>query len=66
MFFSGEGDYVYWRMAAEDMLRTEQAANDRAALVEAYALESDLTKAAIMDLSAPTVPVAEAKTETAG
>jgi len=63
MFFSGEGDYVYWRMAAEDMLRMERAAEERATLVESYTLESDLTKAILLDATAPTAPAAEAPAE---
>lgn len=63
MFFSGEGDYIYWRMVAEDMLRSERAAEERTALVEGYTLESDLTKAALLDATAPTVPAAEETAE---
>jgi len=63
MFFSGEGDYVYWRMAAEDMLRTECAAAERAKIVAEFELESDLTKAALLTDMAPTAPVAEEAAE---
>lgn len=63
MFFSGEGDYVYWRMAAEDMLRMERAAEERASLVESYTLERDLTKAVLLDTTAPTAPAAEEPAE---
>ena len=59
MFFSGEGDYVYWRMVAEDLLRGDCAAAERSQLVSGYPMESDLTKAAILDMTAPTVPAEE-------
>ncbi len=62
MFFSGEGDYVYWRMAVEEMLVTEKAAEARNSIVEGYALESDLSKAVLLDATAPTAPAAEAET----
>jgi len=63
MFFSGEGDYVYWRMAAEDMLRMERAAEERASMVDSYTLESDLAKAVLLDATAPTAPAAEEPAE---
>ena len=62
MFFSGEGDYVYWRMAAEDLCRQEKAADERAALTAAYESSADLTKAVILDAIAPTAPAVEEDT----
>ena len=64
MFFSGEGDYVYWEKAAEDLCRQEKAAQERAELTAAYETTVDLTKALILDYMAPTAPSA-AEEETA-
>ena len=64
MFFSGEGDYVYWEKAAEDLCRQEKAARERAELTAAYETTVDLTKALILDYMAPTAPSA-AEEETA-
>jgi len=41
----------------------ERAAEERATLVESYTLESDLTKAILLDATAPTAPAAEAPAE---
>ena len=63
IYFSGEGDYVYWKMAVEEMVATEKAAEVRNAIVDGYALESDLTKAVVLDAAAPTAPAAEETVE---
>lgn len=59
MYLSGEGDYIYWRMAAESDLRNERASADRAALTETFSPTADLDKAALLDGTAPTAPAAE-------
>lgn len=59
MFFCGEGDYIYWRMAAESDLRNDRASTDRAALTETFAPTEDLDKAALLDATAPTAPATE-------
>lgn len=56
MFFSGEGDYVYWRMVAESQLRSTRASEDRSAMVAAVESQSDLTKAILLDSTVSTVP----------
>ena len=63
MFFSGEGDYVYWRKSVEDMITSERV-NDELANIEAkYPLESDLTKVIVLDKTAPSVPTEETEEE---
>ena len=62
MFFSGEGDYIYWRMVAESQLRSQKASEERNVLADGYALMSDLSNAILMDATAPSAPV-EAVTE---
>lgn len=62
MFFSGEGDYIYWRMVAESQLRSQRASEERSVLTEGYDMTSDLANAILMDATAPTAPV-EAVTE---
>ena len=57
MFFSGEGDYIYWRRAAEDLCKNEIAAKDRQALAESYGGSADLSKAILLDAMVPTAPV---------
>lgn len=59
MFFSGVGDYVFWEMQVEDLYRQERAVEICNEIVEGYALQSDLTKAMLLDITAPTVPAAE-------
>lgn len=59
MFFSGEGDYIYWEMAAEDMCRQEKAAAEREAITAGFQTTTDLDKVMILDATAPSVPVAE-------
>ena len=61
MFFSGEGDYIYWRMAAEDLCRSEIAAKDRQELANSYANVIDLSKAILLDAVAPSAPATEAE-----
>lgn len=58
MFFSGEGDYVYWRQAAEDLCKSDIAAKNRQALAESYGSSVDLSKAIVLDAMVPTVPAA--------
>lgn len=62
MFFSGEGDYVYWRTMAESQLRSEKASEERTVLTESCAMTWDLSKAILMDSAVPSTPV-EAVTE---
>lgn len=57
MYFSGEGDYVYWRYVAEDLYRSSLASQLRADIAAKYAVTSDLSKAILLDRTAPTVPV---------
>jgi len=59
MFFSGEGDYIYWQMVAEDMCRQEKAAAEREAIAATYTADSDLSGIIILDATAPTIPVVE-------
>lgn len=61
MFFSGEGDYVYWRMVAESQLRSTRASEDRSAMVAAVESQSDLTKAILLDSTVATVPETDAE-----
>ncbi len=59
MFFSGEGDYIYWRKSVKDMITAEDVTKQLEAIEAVYPLEYDLTNAIIMDKTAPTVPSAE-------
>lgn len=59
MFFSGEGDYVYWRKAVTDQIVNERVAAVMEEIDAKYPMESDLTKVVLLDATAPTVPVAE-------
>ena len=59
MYFSGEGDYVYWKMAVESMLRNEAFSEQLTTLTESYAMTSDEGLCAILDRNTPTVPTAE-------
>ena len=49
--------------AGEAFSGKEKAAEERASLVESYTLESDLTKAVLLDTTAPTAPAAEEPAE---
>lgn len=59
MFFSGEGDYIYWRLAAESDLKNNLASESRTALTESFSPTADLDKAVLLDAAAPTAPAAE-------
>ena len=59
MFFSGEGDYVYWRKSVQDMITGETVNNMLAEIEAKYPMEYDLTKAIMLDKTAPTVPTEE-------
>ena len=63
MYFSGEGDYVYWRKSVEDLIINKTVSDQLAAQDAKYPLELDLTKAVILDTTAPTVPTAEEEAE---
>ena len=62
MFFSGEGDYIYWRNEVESAIRTSAVNKQLEAMAEKYPMESDLNKAVLMDSTAPSVPTAEEET----
>lgn len=64
MYFSAEGDYVYWRTLAENLYKSEQAAAIRESIVANYDGSSDLSKAVILDYMTPSVPAAETEPET--
>ena len=66
MFFSGEGNYVYWRMAAEESLLSERATEACMAKVNAVELETNMDKIVILDNGAPTAPAAEEAEHTEG
>ena len=59
MFFSGEGDYAYWEMAAEDLCRQEKMMARIEEITAGYAPTMDLSKAMLLDAFAPTVPAVE-------
>jgi len=58
MYFVGECDLVYWEMAAEQLFRQEQGALQRDEMVEALNPTVDLSKALILDVTAPSKPEA--------
>lgn len=64
MFFSGEGDYVYWRKSVKDLITSEQINNQLAELEAKYPMESDLSKVIILEKTAPTIPTEETEEET--
>ena len=59
VYFSGEGDYVYWRKSVKDIITNEQVTNQLVEIEAKYPMEADLTKVIILDKTAPTLPVAE-------
>ena len=63
MYFSGEGDYVYWRKTVKDMIISTAVSEQLTEIDAKYPVERDLTKAVILDTTAPTVPAVEEETE---
>lgn len=63
MFFSGEGDYVYWRQSVEDMVISQRINDEIINLQAKYPMDIDLTKAVIVDTVPPTVPAEEPSVE---
>lgn len=59
MFFSGEGDYAYWEMAAEELCRQEKLMAMIEEITAGYAPTMDLTKAMMLEYLAPTAPAVE-------
>jgi len=64
MYFSGEGDYIYWKMAVEDMLVSQKMSDYLANLCAKYPLTSQTESIVRLNALTPTVPAAEAETET--
>ena len=59
MFFSGEGDYAYWELAAEELCRQEKLMAMIEEITAGYAPTMDLTKAMMLEYLAPTAPAVE-------
>ncbi len=59
MFFSGEGDYVYWKKTVQDRIVQSRITEKLNQIQKIYPMTSDLTKAVILDSIAPTVPSAQ-------
>ena len=59
MYFSGEGDFIYWRQAAGDFLKMFKVDQVVMETTESYALTTDLDKALLLNGTAPTAPAAE-------
>lgn len=59
MYFSAEGDSVYWRTLAESLYKNEQATAIRDSIAASYEGSSDLSKAVILDYMTPSVPAAD-------
>ena len=64
MFFAGEGDYIYWKMAVADMVVSDKVNDFIANLCAGCELTSDASKVVLLNAIAPTAPAAEAETET--
>lgn len=64
MFFSGEGEGVYWKTAVGSMLRNEKVSEMLAEITGRYPLTSDASQIALLDRTAPTVPTEETETDT--
>ncbi len=62
MFFSGEGDYIYWRQAAAEPLRMDKVDLYLKEVVKSYELTKDLDQAVLMNSMAPTTPAVEEET----
>ena len=58
MYFSGVGDYIYWRALAEDLCRSDMAVQQRSDIAAKYETTSDIHNAIVLDSTAPTVPTA--------
>lgn len=63
MFFSGEGDYIYWRQATGDYLRMYKVDQLVLEKTDEAALTVDLDKAILLSRTAPTAPAAEEEAE---
>ncbi len=63
MYFSGEGDYIYWRQAAADFLKMQKVDQIVMDTTETYTLTKDLDKAVLLNSIAPTAPAAEEEAE---
>ena len=64
MFFSGEGEGVYWKTAVDTLMRNEKVTEMLAEITARYPLTTDASQIAILDRTAPTVPTAETETDT--
>ncbi len=65
MFFSGEGDYIFWRDLADSMVRSELSAQQRSDIAAQYEAASDLSCVLLMDSLAPSAPTSEDDSEEA-
>ena len=63
MFFSGEGDYIYWRQAASDYVKMYKVDQFVLEMTENAVLTKDLEKAIVLSKMAPTAPVTEEEAE---
>lgn len=63
MYFSGEGDFIYWRQEAADFVKMHKVDQLILETAESYALTADLDKAVLLNSTAPTVPEAEEEAE---
>ncbi len=59
MFFSGEGDFVYWKAAVADMMVGEQMNEFIANVRGGQELTADQSKVVLLNATAPSVPAAE-------
>lgn len=59
MYFVGEGDYVYWKMAASDMLTSQKMSDYIKNLQASQPLTADQSAVVLLNSIAPTVPAAE-------
>lgn len=65
MFFSSEGDYIFWRDLADTMVRSDLSSQQRSDIAAQYEAASDLSRVILMDSLAPSVPTAEEDPEEA-
>lgn len=64
MFFSGEGEGVYWKTAVDTLMRNEKVTEMLAEITARYPLTTDASQIALLDRTAPTVPTEETETDT--
>lgn len=61
MYFSGEGEDIYWKLAVEELMRSERFTETLTELAQGYPMVSSPELFALLDRTAPTAPSAESE-----